>query len=103
MSTGFEIPLAPAPQKITIALGGVTYRLALVWNGTSACWVLDIYSADSVAILLGVPLVTGVDLLAQYEYLGFGGQLIVQSDPDPDVVPSFTTLGTTGHLYWVQP
>lgn len=103
MSTAFEIPLAAAPQKITIALGGVTYRLVFVWNTVSLCWVLDIYSADSAPVLLGVPIVTGADLLAQYAYLGFGGQLIVQSDPDPDLVPSFASLGAGGHVYWVQP
>jgi hypothetical protein len=41
----------------------------------------------------GVPLVTGVDLLAQYAYLGFIGSLVVQTDHDPDATPTYENLG----------
>jgi hypothetical protein len=108
MSTAFEVPLSPMPQKFSISLANVTYNLKLRWNDTlygggleDPCWLLDISDATGDPILTSLPLVTGTDLLAQYGYLNFGGQLVVQSDNDPGLVPDFTTLGKTGHLYFV--
>jgi uncharacterized protein DUF6983 len=106
MSTPHEIPTVPAAQKMTIPLGGTTYILRLMWCISAACWVLSISDVDDNLIVGGIFLVTGADLLEQYDYLGIGGvgnKLIVQSDNDPTLVPSYTTLGLTGHLYFVTP
>ena len=64
-------------------------------------WFLDLADANNNAVLTGIPLVTGLDLLAQYAYLGIGGMLVVQSDNDLSLVPDFNSLGVTGHLYFV--
>lgn len=102
MPTPYEIPLSPTPQTFTISLGGTTYRLTVWWNDMAACWTVDIYDSDgSTKILVGVPLVTGCDLLAPYSDLDFGGELIAQVDGDINAVPTFDNLGTTGHLYFV--
>lgn len=108
MATVYEIPTQPNPTTQRITLNGVTYTLTLTWNefaGPAGAWVLDIADANNNPIASGLPLVTGADLLAQFEYLGIGGGggLVVQSDHDPDLVPSFTTLGSTGHLFFVSP
>ena len=71
------------------------------WCAPAVCWLLDVADAGGAAILSGVPLVTGTDLLGQFIYLGIGGALIVQSDNSPNRVPSYTTLGITGHLYYL--
>jgi len=98
----FEVPLSPTPQRFSIPLAGVTYRMAVKWIETpGGGWILDIADALGQPILGGIPLVTGADLLAQYSYMGFGGSLIVQTDSDPDAVPTFDTLGKTSHLYFV--
>lgn len=78
--TAYEIPLSPNPQTFAIELGSTTYQMTVVWNPVLACWVLDIASEDNAPVVSGIPLVTGLDLLAQYEYLGFGGSLVVQTD-----------------------
>ncbi len=102
MSTPYEVPFTDGvPQQITISLAGTLYTLTLVWNPVAAVWVLDIGDASNNPVLQGVPLVANVDLLEQYAYLGFGGQLVAQSDFDPTVPPTFTDLGSTGHLYFV--
>lgn len=103
MSTPFEIPTQPAPQKYTITLGGNDYRVTQRWCGPAACWVLDIADSSDVKIVCGVPMVTGGDLLEQFEYLGLGGALIAQTDHNTDAVPTFENLGSTGHLYYVTP
>ena len=102
MSTAYEIPITPGvPQTFTISLAGVFYNLTVRWSTSMAAWFLDLADASNNFLLNGVPLVTGADLLAQYEYLGIGGMLVVQSDNDLSLVPDFSTLGVTGHLYFV--
>lgn len=99
--TPFEIPLSPKPQSFFIQLGEPTYSLTVKWNDVASCWVLDIADADQVPVLAGIPLVTGVDLLAQHRHLGFSGSLVVQTDNDADAVPTLGNLGLTGRVYFV--
>lgn len=101
MSTAFEIPLSPEAQKFNIQLAGVTYNITVAWCAPAACWLFDIADRAEVPILQGIPLVTGIDLLKQYEYLGFGGSLIVQTDHNPNAVPTLENLGLTGRVYFV--
>lgn len=99
------IPLiVGAPQRLSIALAGVTYQLTFKYlDCDQGGWVVDIAGADNTPLLNGVPLVTGADLLAQYGYLGIGGQLRVQTSSDPDAVPTFENLGDDGQIYFVTP
>lgn len=97
----FEIPLSPTPQTFSLALGGTTYKVTVRWNVTASAWVLDLAQANGAAILSGVPLVTGVDLLSPYPYLNFGGALYAGNDHEVDAPPGFDDLGVTSHLYWV--
>jgi hypothetical protein len=76
----YEIPLSSEPQTFAIELAGVSYQLTFTWNETLLCWLLDVATATRVPIISGIPVVTGLDLLAQYTYLGFGGALVVQTD-----------------------
>jgi hypothetical protein len=102
MGTYYTIPTQPQPQNFTIRLSGVTYTFTLLYrNNPAAGWVLDIGDSNNNPIVQGIPLVTGADLLRQYAYLGFGGALWVQTQDDPDAVPTFTNLGSDGHLYYV--
>jgi hypothetical protein len=99
--TAYEIPTAPRPQRFTISLGGTVYNLKLSWCDPAACWILDIADAGGALLLAGIPLVTSADLLEQYGYLGFPGELRVQTDGAIDAVPTYENLGTRGHLYFV--
>lgn len=108
----FEIPLRPSTaQKVKITLNGTVYTTIVRWNDVSICWIMDLYDeAGVVPVLCGVPLITGTNLLGQYAYLdidgGLGGAMVVQTvavGHPPDEVPSFTDLGTDGHLYYVTP
>jgi hypothetical protein len=103
VSTAFEIPLISVPQKFGISLAGIFYNMTVRWNAPGACWMLDIADVDEVPVLAGVPLVTGVDLLDQYGYLHFGGQLRVATDFDLEAPPTSSNLGTQSHLYFVTP
>lgn len=98
----YEIPLSPTPQRFSITLGGVQYRMTVQYrNINEGGWIMDIADSTGSPIIQGIPLVTGIDLLAQYRHLGISGQLRVQTTSDPDAVPTFDNLGTDSHLYWV--
>jgi hypothetical protein len=100
----YEIPLrGGAPSRLRISLAGVSYGLLLTWCVPAQVWTLEIDDVNGNRLLSGVPLVTGADLLAQFQYLGIGGMLIAQTDHNYMVPPTFTNLGQTGHLYFVVP
>jgi predicted Zn-dependent protease with MMP-like domain len=102
MASFYKVPLQAAPQKFTIVLSGVTYTLTMQYRNTlMGGWILDIGDANNNPILQGIPLVTGVNLLDQYAYLGFVGALWVQTTTDPDEVPTYENLGTDGNVYYV--
>jgi hypothetical protein len=64
-------------------------------------WTLDLADQNQNPVVSGIPLVTGVDLLAPYGHLNIGGQLIAQTTNDTDAVPTLANLGSTGNLYFV--
>jgi hypothetical protein len=104
----YEIPLIDPPQLFSISLNGVTYELRVLWREVRdpdgnqlGGWTLDIVGEDGVTILVGIPMLPGLDLLAQYAYLNIGGQLFVQNDSDWTQPPTFGDLGKTSHLYFV--
>ncbi len=100
--TVVEVPLTGQAESFSISLGGVSYQLTVIYRAAAeGGWVLDIADANGVALVGGIPLVTGCDLLEQYAHLGFAGGLAVQTDHNPGAVPTFDNLGSTSHLYFV--
>ncbi|MFJ7312515.1 phage baseplate plug protein [Pseudomonas sp. NPDC098747] len=97
----YEIPLTPDAQRFSVTLSGTQYQLTVQWrNSEQGGWVLDLADMKGQAIIQGIPLVTGVNLLEQYDHLGFTDALWVQTTADPDAVPTFENLGIGSHLYW---
>ena len=113
MATFAQIPFqAGQGQVVNVSLGGTTYQLRMIWNVGNQSWALDIYdSTGATPIIQGIALVSNVDLLAQYAYLGLGGKLVaVTLLPNPDdytgfgLLPiDFNDLGITGFVYFVTP
>lgn len=102
-SVSYVIPLVPQNQEFYVSLNGTTYHLKVKWNSFQQSWSLYIEDDQQNPILSGVPLVTGCDLLEQFAYLGLGGAMVVQSSNNPDEVPDYTSLGSTGNLFFVVP
>lgn len=85
-----------------VDLGAKTYVFKTQWNVPMQCWILDIYDDLETPLVRGIPLITGTDLLQQFEYLEFGGMLLVWSTEGPwYVVPSFQSLGSNSNVYYV--
>lgn len=102
------VPLQPQSQQLQITLGAVPYVMVVQWNVPNNSWMMDILDQDNNPIVSGVPLITGADLLEQFEYLMIGGvidagELQVQTTSDTFAVPTYFNLGTDGNLYWVVP
>lgn len=97
----YEVPLSPDPQSFSITMGSTEYRLSLLHlDTTEGGWLLDIGDTLGNALVNGIPLVTGHDLLEQHRHLGIAGTLTVATDADPDAIPTFDNLGVGSHLYF---
>jgi hypothetical protein len=104
MTTTVELPLRGGPQTLGFMLKAMQYRAKLSWNAIAECWILDIADNTDTPIINGIALVTGADLLEQFQYLNFGGMLYVINDIAPvDAVPGWNDLGQTGHVYFTTP
>lgn len=97
----FEIPLSAKAQSFFVSLGGVRYFTTWRYNAESACWMLSIADSGKTPILSNIPVVTGLDLLAPYRHTGIAGSLIVQTDHNPDAVPTFENFGGDGKVYYI--
>lgn len=98
----YEIPLSATPQSFRISISGASYSLRFSYCAADqGGWLLDLSDSSGNALVSGIPLVTGSDLLAQYSYLGIGAALYVAGDGGSSDAPTFANLGTTTHLYVV--
>jgi hypothetical protein len=101
MATAYLIPLQPTNQKVQVTLAGKLYTLTVRWNEMNQAWTLDLGDGSGNALVSGIAVVTGEDLLAPYKHLGIGGQLIAQTTNEKDAVPTMANLGSAGNLYFV--
>jgi len=102
-ATPYVVPLLPQNQEFDIALAGQSYHLVVRWNSFSNSWILDVEDSQRNPLVSGIPMVTGCDLLEQYQYVGIAGAFLVQSTNDPDLVPDYSSLGSTGNLFFMVP
>ena len=103
MSTTFLIPLQNIPQTFNISLAGKLYVMTVRWNdAVDAGWIADFTDANtSLPIVSNIPFITGADLLAGLDYLGFQGNLVVFTDGDQFAVPTLDNLGVESNLYFL--
>lgn len=96
----YRIPLSEGAQRFSIGLGDFQYQLSLIYReAVGGGWFLDLVRADGTDAIYGLPLVTGVDLLAQHQYKGFG-HLYVELEGGSPRTPTYDDMGKTISLYW---
>ncbi len=100
-ATPYSLPLKPTNQTLSVMMGGVQRQVTMRWNQMNAAWTCDIANASGGAVISGLPVVTGCDLLAPYAHLNLGGQLIAQTTNNANAVPTLANLGATGNLYFL--
>ncbi|MBU0384378.1 phage baseplate plug family protein [Acinetobacter baumannii] len=94
----YEIPLLDRNQKFFIKLNKVNYQLKLIFPKR---WYLDIFQTNSEPVALGIPLVSGVDILSPFSHV-ISGSMYVQN-LNEDESQSFGDLGTNIKLFWQDP
>lgn len=101
MANYYEVPLSPNPQRFVIGLVDVPYNCSVYWNQVSECWCIDIADVDQNMLVAALPIVTGVDMLAQHRHLGFGGSLVVQVAGEPYSDVAYQDLGVGALMLFV--
>jgi len=91
-----KIPLTPTSQTLTISLVGTSYNFQIIWRGNQ--YILDIFDINNNAIVTGISLVTGVNLMEQFRYLNLGFNMFVSTDITPNLDVNYPDLGVTAHL-----
>lgn len=102
----YEIPLSSEAQFFRIPLAGATYEVTMKWQEVLddiSGWFLDVADQNSIPLIGGIPLVTGTDLLGQYDYLGIGGSLYAYTDANLLAAPTYVNIGTAAHVIFGTP
>ena len=100
--TMYKIPLTTGAQSFSINLGDVQYRMPLIHrDDDDGRWFIANERADETDAIYGIPLVLGVDLLAQFAHKNFG-HLYVNMDGGVNHRPTYEERGNTVILTWTN-
>lgn len=91
-------------QSYTLVIPGdknkLTLKIQQSYNRMAEYWTMDIYDSSSNALIMGIPMLPGYDLLAQYQYMGIGSAMVVNTG-DPSVsTPDSTSIADNFVLSW---
>ncbi|MGO4738655.1 hypothetical protein AB4099_19055 [Bosea sp. 2KB_26] len=104
MATIYEFPLLPEAQQMSITLGTVEYVVRFGWADTAdGGWFIDMSLTDGTPLLRSLPLTAGENVLQQFDYLGFPGEIRVQTDGNDLVEPTYANLGSNGKVLFITP
>jgi hypothetical protein len=95
----YKVPLTNEPDQtlsITLPVNGknINLNLRVRYNTQGGYWWMTISDANGNVLLDALPLLTGIDLLEQYEYLGIGSAVILNRGNTTLDSPDDKTLGT---------
>lgn len=97
-----QIPLTSGPQTFFIGLGDYYWQITLLYRDSDlGGWSIDMERTDDGEQIFGIPVICGVDLLAQFQYRGIG-HLYATVDGRYDVKPTYSDMGATLALYWEE-
>lgn len=89
----YEIPLTAQAQRFAVDILGRTCTVRVQYAvADQGGWFLDITDESGTDLVCGVPLVSGVDLLAQHRHLGLGVKLWMTA------TPTYAELGASAKL-----
>jgi hypothetical protein len=92
-----------AESRYSVALGGSVVSIVTRYSYSAQCWQMDLSDSLGNAILTGLMLVPGVDLLKPYPQIKrtLGSLLLVELTEGDYISPD--SLGTTTKLLWFEP
>lgn len=102
----YIVPLTTSPNQsftstIPINGGKIKFNFFLKYNTEQKCWEMDLYDKNKKPLVVSVPLVCGLNILEQYDYLEIGSAYILKTDPNTMADrPNEYNLGNTFILVW---
>jgi hypothetical protein len=104
MATVQEFPLRAEAQNMTIQLGTSTYAIRFGWGDSpEGGWFIDIADVNGNALINGLTLTAGENILQQFDYLGIGGEIRVETDGNDLIEPTYANLGSNGKVLFITP
>lgn len=103
-----QVPLTTDPNStfssiIPVNGKNVKFYFFLRYNSEAEYWVMDIMDSSRNPIISSIPLLTGINLLEQYEYLQIGKAYLVKTDDSLLAdIPDDTNLSTDFALLWLD-
>lgn len=105
----YQIPVTNDPnQTFEVILPyndtNIAMGLFLRYNRIAQYWQMDVATADEQVIIAGLPCLTGLDLLKQFQHLGLGSLFVhpIQSSQGAPDSPNDSGWGTTHILEWTD-
>lgn len=84
-----------------IALEKVFYNFDFNWNDRGQYWVMSISDQQEVAIISGIKLVTGIDILEKYKKVGMPlGSFFILDTTGKNTDPNKDNFGVTHFLIY---
>lgn len=91
-------------QTYSLTVPGDRQNIAFVltqsWNAEAGYWTIGIYDQTMKAIVLGIPLLCGHDLLEQFQYLNIGSLYVVNIGDPTIEIPDDKNIGQNFKLLW---
>jgi hypothetical protein len=99
------IPLDSSPNQTwqaSVNINGavLTFFVTVSYNEIAEYWVMAISDANQNLLLSDVPLVAGLNLLRQYQYLGIGSIYLINVSGSDEDSPGENDLGSAWQLVW---
>ena len=99
------IPLDASPNQtwqVSVSINGTVqdFFVNLNFNEVAGYWVMEIADSNQNLLLSDVPLLCGLNLLQQYQYLQIGSLYLLNVGNDPSDSPNSTNLGSSFVLVW---
>jgi hypothetical protein len=101
----YTIPVTNEPDQnfiCTVPVNGqnITLRFRLRYNTQGGYWWLTLADKNGNVLVDGVPLLTGQNILEQYQYLNIGSAYVVKTGSSPLDSPDEQSLGKDFLLVW---
>lgn len=91
-----KILLLSTNQKFNVKLGGITYKLQIIYRGSK--WILDLMDTAENYLIAGIPMVMGDNLFAQHQHIIKGSLYVINNNENE--TQAFIDLGRNINLYW---
>lgn len=95
-------PFSQTTFKLTLSGGrNINILLKLRYYDLYDLWLADIINnSTGEELIVGLPMVLGINLLEQYQYLDIGEAYLVPIEPSSLMQPDNKTLGSVFVLLW---